>query len=191
MNPEGGAIRYGRGDGLFASGWGFWINEFSSANDPVVYGAQLGWTTGFGLKVAATYQNFSGLKDSSAGLVDLGGNTTYGAAGVGLHRRRRACRCYLYDYELVEVSAEYAFAIGSLPVSLWADYIRTTAIDDLNEGYNVGFTLGKASDPRSWEFAALSQDLEKDAPGAAGSIPTSRAERRKARASCSRARMSR
>ncbi len=162
VNPEGGAIRYGRGDGLFASGWGFWINEFSSANDPVVYGAQLGWTTGFGLKVAATYQNFSGLKDSSAGLVDLGGNTTYGAAGsdctgVG------SFQCYLYDYELVEVSAEYAFAIGSLPVSLWADYIQNTAIDDLNEGYNVGFTLGKASDPRSWEFAALYQDLEKDA----------------------------
>jgi len=162
VNPEGGAIRYGRGNGLFASGWGFWINEFSSANDPIVYGAQLGWETGFGLKVAATYQNFSGLKDSSAGLVDLGGNTTYGAAsadctGVG------SFQCYLYDYENVGVGAEYEFTIGSMPVALWADYIQNTAIDDLNEGYNLGFKLGKASDPGSWEFAALYQDLEKDA----------------------------
>jgi len=71
--------------------------------------------------------------------------------------------CYLYDYEVVQVGAEYGFQVGSLPVSLWADYLQNTAVDDLNQGYNLGFTLGKASNPGSWEFVALYQDVEKDA----------------------------
>ena len=162
VNPEGGAIRYRHGSGLFASGWGFWINEFSSQADPMVYGAQLGWESGFGLTLAGTYQNFSALQNSTAGLVDFGGNSTYGAAGTDCNGVG-SIPCYLYDYELVELSAEYAFELGSLPISLWADYLHNTAVDDLNEGYNLGFTLGKASDPGSWEFAALYQDLEKDA----------------------------
>jgi len=162
VNPEGGAIRYGAGNGLFASGWGFWLNEFSSQADPMVYGAQVGWQTGFGLKVAATYQNFSALQGNTAGLIDFGGNTTYGAAGTSC-TGTGPVPCYLYDYDLVEVSAEYGFNVAGRPVSVWADYIQNTAVDDLNEGYNLGVKLGKASDPGSWELAALYQDLEKDA----------------------------
>ena len=100
VNPEGGAIRYSHGSGLFASGWGFWINEFSSQADPMVYGAQLGWESGFGLTLAGTYQNFSALQNSTAGLVDFGGNSTYGAAGTDCNGVG-SVPCYLYDYELV------------------------------------------------------------------------------------------
>ena len=73
----------------------------------------------------------------------------YACTGTGI------VPCYLYDYDIVEIGAEYGFTVGRMPVSLWVDYITNTAIDDLNQGYNVGFKLGKAGDPGSWEIAAL------------------------------------
>jgi len=162
VNPEGGAIQYRAGNGVFVNGYGFWISESSSGADANVFGAQVGWEAPFGLTVAAAYNDYGAIQDNSIGLVDVGGNSTYGAAntsctGTGI------VPCYVYDYDILEVGAEYAFSIGRVPVSLWADYITNTAIDDLNEGYNVGFKLGKASDPGSWEIAALYQDVEKDA----------------------------
>jgi len=162
VNPEGGAVQYRADNGLFANGYGFWISESSSGADANVFGAQLGWDSPFGLTVAVTYNDYGAIKDNSIGLVDLGGNSTYGAAntactGVGV------VPCYLYDYDILGIGAEYAFRIGRMPVSVWADYLNNTAIDDLNQGYNIGFKLGKASDPGSWEIGALYQDVEKDA----------------------------
>jgi hypothetical protein len=37
----------------------------------------------------------------------------------------------------------------------------------LNTGYNLGFLLGKAADPRSWEFGVMYEDIERDAQLAA------------------------
>ena len=141
VNPEGGAVQYRAGNGVFVNGYGFWISESSSGADANVFGAQVGWEAPFGLTVAAAYNDYGAIRDNSIGLVDLGGNSTYGAAntsctGTGI------VPCYVYDYDILEVGAEYAFSIGRVPVSLWADYITNTAIDDLNEGYNVGFKLG-------------------------------------------------
>jgi len=48
VNPEGGSIRYKADNGLFASGYGFWITERSSGSDAYAFGAQLGWKSSFG-----------------------------------------------------------------------------------------------------------------------------------------------
>jgi len=162
VNPEGGAVQWQAANGLFVNGYGFWISESSSGADANVFGAQVGWATPFGLTVAAAYNDYGAIQNNTVGLIDVGGNSTYGAAntsctGVGI------VPCYLYDYDIVEVGAEYAFKVGRVPVSVWADYITNTAVDELDQGYNVGFKLGKASDPGSWEIGALYQDVEKDA----------------------------
>jgi len=161
VNPEGGAVRYKVGNGLFASGYGFWIAENSSSADPHVFGAQLGWESTFGLTLAAAYNDYT-VKDMQLGIsldsgAPLAGNSFYGCGAGG------AAACYLYDYNILGLDAEYGFKLGSMPVKVWASYIENTAINDLNTGYNIGFMFGKAKDQGSWEIGALYQDLEKDA----------------------------
>ena len=161
VNPEGGAVRYKAGNGLFASGYGFWIAENSSSADPHVFGAQLGWESTFGLTLAAAYNDYT-VKDMQLGIsldsgAPLAGNSFYGCGAGG------AAACYLYDYNILDLDAEYGFKLGSMPVKVWASYIENTAINDLNTGYNIGFMFGKAKDQGSWEIGALYQDLEKDA----------------------------
>jgi BMFP domain-containing protein YqiC len=161
VNPEGGSIRYKADNGLFASGYGFWITERSSGSDAHAFGTQLGWKSSFGLTLAAAYNDYS-VQDIPLGIAldggaPLGGNSYYICEGT------QATACYLYDYHILGLDAEYGFKLGALPVKLWASYVNNTAVDDLNTGYNLGFMLGKASDVGSWEIGALYQDLEKDA----------------------------
>jgi hypothetical protein len=161
VNPEGGSIRYKASNGLFASGYGFWIAENSSSADPHVFGAQVGWESAFGLTLAAAYNDYT-VKDMTLGIdldsgAPLGGNSFYGCGTGGL------AACYLYDYNILDLNAEYGFKLGSMPIKVWASYIENTAVSDLNSGYNVGFMFGKAKDQGSWEIGALYQDLEKDA----------------------------
>lgn len=158
VNPEGGAIRYKADHGLFASGYGFWISENSSSQDAHVFGAQLGWESAFGLTVAAAYNDYT-VKDQPLYIIldsgaPLGGNSYY-TCGVE--------SCFLYDYNILNLDAEYGFKLASLPVKVWASYIENTAVSNLNTGYNVGFMLGKAKDQGSWEIGLLYQQLEKDA----------------------------
>ena len=166
VNPEGGALQFRASNGVFVNGYGFWITESSGGADANLLGAQLGWESPFGLMIAATYNDYGAIQYNSLGISldssePLGGNSYYLAgtscSGAG------TTACYLYDYDIVEVGAEYAFSLGRWPMKAWVNYLRNTAVDDLNEGYNIGFVLGKASNPGSWELAALYQDVERDA----------------------------
>jgi len=166
VNPEGVAVKWGGKEGPFASAWGLWLAERSSASDSNIVGAQLGWTTGFGLTLAATYQGFGAVQGRSLSFTDYpAGNSTYnGDSSCNLPAPvTGATRCYVNDYDTVGLSAAYAMKAGPLPLSLWADYIDNTAADDLNTGYNLGVMLGKASDPGSWELGLIYQDVEADA----------------------------
>ncbi len=46
---------------------------------------------------------------------------------------------------------------------VFANYAENTAADDLNTAYAAGFTIGRASNPRTWEFGYAYQKTEKDA----------------------------
>lgn len=166
VNPEGVAVKWGGKAGPFANGWGLWLSEESSGADANLVGGQVGWATRFGLTVALTYQDFGALQNSTLVFNEFpAGNSTYlgnsacnlPAPGTG------ATQCYVYDYDILGLSAEFATTVGALPLSLWGDYIENQDPGDLNTGYNVGFRLGKASNPGSWELALLYQDVEKDA----------------------------
>jgi len=162
VNPEGAALRYAAASGFFASGYGFWLSESASGADANVFGAQLGWAGAGGLKLAVTYKDYGAIQYNTVGLAELGGNSTFGAASSAC-TGSGTVRCYLYDYDILGIGAEYAFALGAVPVRVWADYLENTAIDALNQGYSLGFTLGAARDPGSWELGLLYQDVEKDA----------------------------
>jgi hypothetical protein len=162
VNPEGAALRYAAANGFFASGYGFWLSESASGADANLFGAQLGWAGAGGLKLAVTYNDYGALQYNTAGLAEVGGNSTFGAANSAC-TGSGVVPCYLYDYDILGVGAEYAFAVGAMPVRVWADYLENTAIDTLNQGYSLGFTLGEARDSGSWQLGLLYQDVEKDA----------------------------
>lgn len=165
VNPEGVAVKWGGKTGPFASGWGLWLSESSSGADANIFGAQVGWATSFGLTAAVSYHGYGAIQGSSLLFKDFpAGNTTYdGDSSCNLPPPAIPTRCYANDYDIIGVGAEYAMKVGSLPLSLWGDYIHNTAADDLNTGYALGIRLGKASDAGSWEAGLLYQDVEADA----------------------------
>jgi hypothetical protein len=163
FNPEGGAIKYERGS-LFGSGYAWWMNEQHNDNpsaedgDTYVFGAQLGVKmpigdasnfVGFG-----HYFNCSGCQGQSPLFNGVSnGNTTYPDSSI-----------LVFDYEIGELGAEFNTQIGSLPLQLWANYAQNMASDvEEDTAYNVGVRLGRASNPRTWEAAAMYQSIDKDA----------------------------
>jgi len=166
INPEGVAVKWGGKTGPFASAWGYWLSEVSAGADANLFGAQLGWVTDFGLTVAASYHDYGAVQGSSLVFLEYpAGNTTYsGDSACNLPAPTTgATRCYVNDYNVIGLGAEYTMQAGRFPLSLWADYLNNEAADDLNSGYALGVRLGKASDPGSWEVGLLYQDVEADA----------------------------
>jgi uncharacterized coiled-coil protein SlyX len=165
VNPEGVGLKWGGKTGPFASAWGLWLSESSSGADANIFGAQLGWATDFGLKVALSYHDYGAIQRSSLLFKDYpAGNTTYnGDTSCNLPAPAVAIRCYANDYNILGVGAEYLTQVGRFPLSLWGDYVSNEAADDLNTGYAVGVKFGKASEPHSWEMGLLYQDVEADA----------------------------
>jgi hypothetical protein len=67
------------------------------------------------------------------------------------------------DFNVWESYLQADFTLGSLPLSLFAQFGQNTEADEFDTAYAAGFTLGRASNPRTWEFSYLYQDTEKDA----------------------------
>ena len=162
-NPEGGAIKYERGL-LFGSGYAWWLNEQHNDNpsaedaDTHVFGAQVGLKMPIGdasnLVAFGHYYNCSGCQGHSPLFNGVSnGNTTYPDSSI-----------LVFDYEIGELGAEFNTQIGSLPLQLWANYAQNTASGvEEDTAYNAGVRLGRASNPRTWEAAAMYQSIDKDA----------------------------
>jgi len=163
LNPEGVAVQYGGRTGPFAKAWGYWVEEMSAAADANLLGAQFGFAFDGGLTLAAGYWDYGAIQDQPIlnFSASPAGNSTFTAGadctGVG------TTRCYTYDYNIAIVDAQWNGKIGAMPFLLFGGYMENMGPDELNSGYNLGFLLGKSSDPGSWEFGALYQDVERDA----------------------------
>ena len=164
INPEGLAFTYGRG-GLFASAYGFWIDENvpfgTTANaqldttDTKLYGAQLGkrFAVGGGnLTIAASYYDLAaaqGRRPFFGGSAN--GNTVQGPDAV-----------LAYDFEVVGLIADYTTRVGSLPLQVWLDAAQNQAAE-LDTAVAAGVLFGKVASAGSWEAGLAYQDVEKDA----------------------------
>ena len=167
-NPEGGAIKYERGL-LFGNGYAWWLNEQHNDNpsaedaDTFVFGAQLGLRAPIGdasnLVAFGHYYNCSGCRGQSPLFNNASnGNTTYPLVDPNV------TNILVFDYEIGELGAEFNTEIGSLPLQLWANYAQNMASGvEEDTAYGVGFRLGRASNPRTWEVAAMYESLDKDA----------------------------
>jgi hypothetical protein len=162
IRPEGVALSFDPGGGVFGSAFHYWLEERPEASDSKLSGAQLGWSHRFEpleLKTAVSYFDYGGVQGRfpgfGDGLVAAFGNTTVGA---GPEAR------YVYDYDIVEAYAEAGTRIAGIPLALFADYARNLAVDNgLDTAWSSGVLFGKANQPGRWEVGAMLQEVDKDA----------------------------
>jgi hypothetical protein len=169
VNPEGMAFQYGGKTGPFAKAWGFWLDESSSGADGNLTGAQLGYVTGGGLTLAAGYWNYGALKDQPILLFtgSPAGNSSYTANASCAPSPTAVTRCYTYDYNIAGADVQWSGRVGTMPLMFFGSYMENMDPSDLNTAYNLGFLLGKAAEPHTWEFGALYGEVERDAQFAA------------------------
>jgi hypothetical protein len=70
---------------------------------------------------------------------------------------------YANGFNLVEANVELTHALNGTPLNVHGDFVKNTSADSLDTGWLVGFNVGKAKDPGSWEFRYIYRELEKDA----------------------------
>ncbi|MEC9486298.1 MAG: putative porin [Prosthecochloris sp.] len=166
---EGVTFHYGK-DGKkqkaglnLVAGYYFLEEDSSSEKDAFVWTAQ-GAFTGeagpVGFTLGAGYYDYHNIQDADSDVFgdwangDNFGNSTY------------SWDEYLYDYNILELFGSFGGKFdGGLPWKFYGQYAVNVAedVDDDNNGYLVGFKLGKAKKVGQWEIDANYTHLEKDA----------------------------
>ncbi|MGH8189707.1 MAG: putative porin [Steroidobacteraceae bacterium] len=162
IRPEGVALAYEGPHGLFGSAFRYWLEERAQAPDSMLTGAQAGWRAPAGdlkLVLGLGYYDYGSVRGQPSrfgnGVMNELGNTVI---GTGADAR------YVYDYDIAQAFTEAGFAVGSVPLTIFADYARNIAADDgLDAAYNVGVAVGKANAVGRWELGVMTQRVEKDA----------------------------
>jgi hypothetical protein len=174
FNPEGAAVKFDRGM-FFGSGYWWWLQEnYSSSKtgnneDANLWGTQLGLKfalLGGETRLAAQYYSCGACKNNNPfwnaapGVNNSYGNTTINQSGSGT----TAVNVLKYGYDVLQLSGQMDLTAFNLPLALWVDWAQNMASDvEYDTAYNVGFLLGKASNPKTWEFGVMWQELDKDA----------------------------
>lgn len=163
VNPEGLALTYSTGS-LFGSAWGYWIEEnvqtgtatsTATSSDTKMFGFQVGHRFDLGstgnLVVAGSYYDLAaaqGRRPFYNGSPN--GNSLTSTGGLA------------YDFQVLDVMAEFNTKVGELPLQVWVDAAQNRD-SEFDTAYSFGAVLGKASNPGAWETGVGYQLIEKDA----------------------------
>ncbi len=166
VNPEGLAVSFSRGS-YFGTAYNYWINEVSGAEsavtaDTMLYGAQLGTRLPVGgstLTLAAHYYDLS----AGEGRAPFYNNNSNGNTTITIPSGTGTVAVLANDYRVINVGAELASTVGSVPLTLWADVAQNQDAEDFDTAWGAGVLLGKAGNYRTWELGASYQVIEKDA----------------------------
>ena len=177
LPPEGGALKFAKGP-FFSSLFGYWLSEASTTSDSNVVGAQLGFKGDLGgmkWTAAGMYYDLGAIQNEVVAIAapsamlpavcatGLLNNAFFGGSqGNTTFNNGDNCNRLLNDFNIWELLAQAEFSLGSLPLTLYANYSENTEVDDLNTAYGAGFTLGRASNPRTWELGYVYANIEKD-----------------------------
>jgi len=178
LTPEGGAFKFARGP-FFASAFAYEMSEGALTSETLFAGGQLGFKGEMGSMkwtAAAMYYDVGGVQNEVVTIAapsamapavcavgQLNNAFFGGALGNTTFNSGDNCNRLLNDYNIYEVMAQAEFKLGSLPLVVFADYAQNTEVDALDTAYSGGFTLGRASNPMTWEFSYVYQLTEKDA----------------------------
>mgnify|MGYP001216188411 FL=1 len=174
INPEGLAAAYTHSSGLFANAHQYWLTERSQLSDSTLTAVQAGWRgelgSGVRLTIGAGYYDYGAVRGRTLPApdeFDPFGNSTFTAAPGGGGPCHPAVgvgeRCLANDYDIAEVFGEVSFELGGRPLTVFAEYGRNRAADELDTAYGAGVTWGRVRDARSWEIGYVYQDIERDA----------------------------
>jgi len=156
LRPEGVALTY-KGDNLFVnSAIHFLESDSRRSNERIAYGLQ----AGFKGKIAAgkLTAGVSYFQIGAEGRAPWYDDDFYGNSSVC-----NGSDCvFANDFEELELFAELATSVGEQPFTVFADYVQNQDASDLDTAWAVGFKLGKASAPGSWQLGYTYQDVEAD-----------------------------
>lgn len=168
--PEGLAVKYKR-DWFFVNAFGSFLESDSrNNNDSFAWGSQFGATVMLGdMKLTggiAYYDIEAKGKKTSFGDPsdpdDFFGNTAIEASGVACGTNAGTDCVFRYDYLLTEVFAEASFELGSMPISVFADYVDNSDAPTNNTGWTLGARVGQAKDRGQMQFTYFYADKEAD-----------------------------
>lgn len=155
LNPEGLALRYGRGN-WFANYAGLWVEERAAADDSILLGGQFGYRRtldeGARFTVGASYYDY---------LHTQGQTPFWNGEAVG--NRVDVAGNYLNDFNLAELFGDLTFKPGERPLTVFADYVVNTEADEVDTGFALGASLGEVTGARTWRVGYVYQELEADA----------------------------
>ncbi|MDY6948666.1 MAG: putative porin [Pseudomonadota bacterium] len=171
VNPEGLAVGFQSGM-WFGTAYNYWINEQSGPEssrtaDTMLHGLQIGARLPIGtsnLMLAAHYYDLSAAVGRSPFF--NGGSNANNANGntvIDLDPTAATNAVLVYDYEVINLSAEFNTMLGQVPLQIWADAAQNQDPSDLDTAWSAGVLLGKASNYRTWELGAGYYVIEKDA----------------------------
>lgn len=160
VTPEGLALSFSQPLGfiepLLNAGF-FWVEERASDDDSYLIGAQAGAkvkpSEPFHILVCGGLSQYTETKERSP-FFDASNSKGNSLDTLGN---------YMYDYSQIEGYGEVGVKAGTMPFSVFANYVTNTGVDSLNNGFLVGFGLGKASTPNSWQIKYDYRRLERDA----------------------------
>lgn len=166
ITPEGLALNFSSGM-FFGTAYNYWLNEISATEnnrtaDTMLHGLQIGMRLPVGasnLMLAAHYYDLSAGQGRSPFYNNNANGNTTATVLVGT----TSTTVLRYDYEVINLSAEFSTMLGNLPLTIWADAAQNQDASDLDTAWSAGLMLGKASNYRTWEVGALYQVIEKDA----------------------------
>ena len=171
FNPEGFNLMYASAldaASVFANAGIWFAEERSSDDDTYMYGVQVGseFKPADSVKVTAGASYY--LWDNMAGFSPLfEGTDSFGNTVLTVGEEGDESIVYADEYQVFEAFVKAGLDVG-MPLAIYADYIVNTETEQPGDtGYMVGATLGKASDPGSWQLDYNYRDLEADATVAA------------------------
>jgi hypothetical protein len=66
------------------------------------------------------------------------------------------------DFRVISVGGDFSYTMFGQPMSVWFDLAQNQDPEDLDEAFSGGVTVGRASNPGSWEFGVGFYSIEKD-----------------------------
>ncbi len=166
ITPEGLAVKYVRGP-FFANAFGHYLSERSTASDATLIGGQVGAAFNIGsakLTGAVGYYDVGSVqgKITTAGTGCTANPAFFGGPQGNTTVLVGTCATLANDFNLLEGLLQADFTIGSRPLVLFGQYLENREAPTLDTFWAGGFTFGRASAPKSWEFGYLYQSVEKD-----------------------------
>ena len=155
LNPEGINATWSSGM-LFASLGTFVVDERSDSDDSLLHSFQAGINKRFSevsrLVFSAAFFDYTNTIGNKPFYLDRPKGNSVDAAGN-----------FIYDYDILEISAEYATVLYDWPVLVFGVWAQNTAVDIQDTAFAVGFTVGLVEAPGNMQFSYAWYETEADA----------------------------